>query len=623
MAQYSDTDRDAIDALVDRWRSECLIEDGSLIFDGETVWSLENFELFYRAYNDRIDRGEGSFDEKFEAQVGDQPGTVTRLAAEVIAIYFLFASQNTVGAARKRELIGLVLAWNGDTLAESGDVHAAMGQAIGGPGQAYNNLRWKHIAYLVSLFREFKRLSAERRAELVADAWAFKAWIAEDDRDGGEQMMRHILLHLLFPHEYERIASGPHKYRIAEHLWGLIEEVPLDDGITGEEEDVDRALLAIRQRIEKLRDDGDVELDRPLDFYEGLLKRVWDPPLADDESAGGLTNLAALELKRQVVLFGPPGTGKTHEAKALAARLLHAAALDRWKAVAYLKNYRRVDAIGARQVRRLQLHQAYSYEDFIRGLRLTQGGATTPVDGYLLELCREIGEAPASPDGLAPLPWVLVLDELNRTDVSRLFGEAFSLLEDRSAAIDLPMLGEEGKPRSVSLPEDLYVIGTMNLIDQSVEQLDFALRRRFLWIRSGFSRDAIIDVVYERWQQSKYCKHHGWDRIEGEIDLLAERAAMLNKDIATSRLLGEQYEIGHTYFFDIVGFLERWDDLRLRGQRPKGYLWSGAGHPKPPLLDLWEHSLRPLLHEYLAGVDAQARQKELTALRSVLLAGKR
>jgi len=207
--------------------------------------------------------------------------------------------------------------------------------------------------------------------------------------------------------------------------------------------------------------------------------------------------------------------------------------------------------------------------------------------------------------------------------VSRLFGEAFSLLEDRSAAIDLPMLGEEGKPRSVSLPEDLYVIGTMNLIDQSVEQLDFALRRRFLWIRSGFSRDAIIDVVYERWQQSKYCKHHGWDRIEGEIDLLAERAAMLNKDIATSRLLGEQYEIGHTYFFDIVGFLERWDDLRLRGQRPKGYLWSGAGHPKPPLLDLWEHSLRPLLHEYLAGVDAQARQKELTALRSVLLAGKR
>jgi len=319
MAQYSDTDRDAIDALVDRWRSECLIEDGSLIFDGETVWSLENFELFYRAYNDRIDRGEGSFDEKFEAQVGDQPGTVTRLAAEVIAIYFLFASQNTVGAARKRELIGLVLAWNGDTLAESGDVHAAMGQAIGGPGQAYNNLRWKHIAYLVSLFREFKRLSAERRAELVADAWAFKAWIAEDDRDGGEQMMRHILLHLLFPHEYERIASGPHKYRIAEHLWGLIEEVPLDDGITGEEEDVDRALLAIRQRIEKLRDDGDVELDRPLDFYEGLLKRVWDPPLADDESAGGLTNLAALELKRQVVLFGPPGTGKTRSKGASSA----------------------------------------------------------------------------------------------------------------------------------------------------------------------------------------------------------------------------------------------------------------------------------------------------------------
>src|SRR4051794_9263825 len=159
MARYSDTDRWAIDELVDRWRNECLINDGSLLFAGERVWSLETFDLFFRAYNDRLDRGEGSFDEKFRAQVGDEPQSVTRLAAELVAIYFLFASHNTVGAQRKRDVVDLILSWNGDTLSDDSDVHTAMGQAIGGPGQAYNNLRWRHIAYLVALFREFKRLA--------------------------------------------------------------------------------------------------------------------------------------------------------------------------------------------------------------------------------------------------------------------------------------------------------------------------------------------------------------------------------------------------------------------------------------------------------------------------------
>lgn len=207
--------------------------------------------------------------------------------------------------------------------------------------------------------------------------------------------------------------------------------------------------------------------------------------------------------------------------------------------------------------------------------------------------------------------------------MSRLFGEVFSLLEDRDASVDLPMLCDDGVRRTIKLPAGLYVIGTMNLIDQSVEQLDFALRRRFLWMRTGFSAQAIVEVVRQRWESSPYAGHHPWDRIEGEIGRLAERAASLNAEIAGSRLLGEQYEIGHTYFFDVVGFLERWDAVRMRGQRPSGYLWSGSGQPRPPLVDLWDHSLRPLLHEYLAGVDAGARSAELDALRRVLVTGAR
>jgi 5-methylcytosine-specific restriction protein B len=120
---------------------------------------------------------------------------------------------------------------------------------------------------------------------------------------------------------------------------------------------------------------------------------------------------------------------------------------------------------------------------------------------------------------------VLILDEINRTDLSRLIGEMFSLIEDRQALVDLPGLDEHGNKRTVQLPEDLFFIGTMNLIDQSVEQLDFALRRRFLWLHSGFRAEVIPQVVQQRWD-AYGLGHHPWERLRREIELLAERAKM-------------------------------------------------------------------------------------------------
>ena len=76
--------------------------------------------------------------------------------------------------------------------------------------------------YLVAVVKRLKALDQQRRRDLLADPWNFKAWLVADD--GGEQMMRHILLHLLFPDEFERIASGTHKYRIRDQLIGLVED---------------------------------------------------------------------------------------------------------------------------------------------------------------------------------------------------------------------------------------------------------------------------------------------------------------------------------------------------------------------------------------------------------------
>jgi 5-methylcytosine-specific restriction protein B len=611
-----------VDAIVDRWRSDCLVGDGSLLFAGEQIWTEGVVDELYRNFNEDPQQDkERTFEQKFEAQLADASQSCVRLAAEIAVVYFLFAV-NIINGPRKRELLGSILSWKGDELPE-GDVAAAMDYGIGNPGQFFNNGRPTLFAYLIAFARRIKALVPQEREQLLSDAWTFKNWLAEND--GGEQMMRHILLHLLFPEEFERIASGDHKYRIRDTFFGLLDEDPSDAGDEGQDDDVDRQLYAIRTKLKELLPNGQPDIPGHIDFYSSPLVDGWDPGRADEDEAGaGISNLDALEFKRQVVLYGPPGTGKTYEAKQLARRVIYHQALQRWGAVPYIRDTELIEKVIDAQVKRLQLHQAYTYEDFIRGLRMTADGGTVPVDGYLLRLIDEVRKAKPDEEGRKPLPWVLILDELNRTDVSRLFGELFSLLEDRNENIDLAGLGDDEKPRTVQLPEDMYFVGTMNLIDQSVEQLDFALRRRFLWVRSGFREDIIVPVVRDRWKKlgerdddvGRKVRHNGWDRFAGEVDVLAQRAGELNREIAKSNLLGEQYEVGHTYFFDIAGFIARWPKLRPKGHRPKTFLWA-HGQPQPPLRDLWEHSLEPLLDEYLAGVDTDARKSELGKLRDV------
>lgn len=552
--------------------------------------------------------------------------------AETIAVYLLFAV-NAINGPAKRELIGKVLDWSGDTLSE-GDVHRAMGTGLGNPGQYFNNGRPFVLQYLVAFARRIKHAPQDEVAALLADPWQMKAWMLQEEQ--GATMMREILLQLLFPQEFERIAAGDHKQRIRGTFGGLVQmdDVRSIDGsaalLDGEETvadcDVDLALLAIRRRIGELLPDGQESIPGAIDFYEPPLREAWDPSRAGDDPRALPTNLEALKQKRQVVFHGPPGTGKTFEAKALARQLIFNQALELWGPVDFLTRRAEIETMAGTDsdghVRRLQLHQAYSYEDFVRGLRITADGAVEPADGYLLRLIDEIERAnEVSADDLAALPWVVILDEINRTDLSRLLGECFSLLEDRTEAVELPMLAKDEAARPVRLPADLYVVGTMNLIDQSVEQLDFALRRRFLWLPSDFEAGVIAEVVRARWQRSPYAAHHPWERLADEVDRLAERATALNEAISDPRLLGPQYRVGHTYYFDVAGFLESWDRVKPAGQRPATYLWDATGRPRPPLVALWRFSLKPLLDEYLSGVDEETRANEVARLERVLLRG--
>jgi len=413
--------------------------------------------------------------------------------------------------------------------------------------------------------------------------------------------MRHVLLHLLQPNYFERIASGAHKQSIASTYEGFVA-----DG----EADLDERLLEIRERLEAL-------LKRPreqVDFYEAPLEGTWGADRAGD----GTTALDALELQKQLVIFGPPGTSKTYEAKQLARQIIRRAAMRQWGAVAYFERQDELEQLIDAHVRRLQLHPAYSYEEFIRGLRL-RDGKTVYEDGYLLRLVDDINKEKEAADE-QPLPWVLILDELNRADLSRVFGEAFSVLEDRDSPVELPGAEPDEPVRKLQLPEHLFVIGTMNLIDQSLEQIDFALRRRFLWQPSGFDAARLTQVLPELWRETDIASRYDWERMSGEMQTFVERAQLLNDQIAASPLLGRDYEIGHTYFFKVIGLLARADYMH-RKNRASRFLWSKRGEPLSPVRDLWRLSLEPLIDQYLQGVEPERRAEERERLGRVFLRG--
>jgi 5-methylcytosine-specific restriction protein B len=203
---------------------------------------------------------------------------------------------------------------------------------------------------------------------------------------------------------------------------------------------------------------------------------------------------AILERKRQVILYGPPGTGKTYLA-GLAARDL--AALAHFDRVFSQLDVAEQAVItgqngGDGRVRLVAFHPAYGYEDFMEGYRphAQQGQLLfEPRDGTFKQLCPTAAANPAA-------HFYLIIDEINRGDIPRIFGELLTVLEKdkRGQAILLPLTGQPFR-----VPDNVYLIGTMNTADRSIALLDAALRRRFGFIElmpdARLLHDAVVDSI--------------------------------------------------------------------------------------------------------------------------------
>ena len=231
-----------------------------------------------------------------------------------------------------------------------------------------------------------------------------------------------------------------------------------------------------------------------------------------------------LDRKGQAILYGPPGTGKTYWAE-LAARNL--AAFGNYNAQFNdLSPEQRERVIGQRQdafVRTCTFHPSYGYEDFIEGFRpeTADGSLVFSVqDGIFKTVCRSASDDPRG-------RYFLIIDEINRGDIPRIFGELLTLLDKpkRGSSILLPLSGD-----SFAVPENVFVVGTMNTADRSIALLDTALRRRFGFIELMPDPATLGDTV-----------------IEG-IALRPWLTALNQRITAHVGRDGRNLQIGHSYF---------------------------------------------------------------------------
>jgi 5-methylcytosine-specific restriction protein B len=602
MARTTEHDSSAIFATAAEWRDQCLIGGKSLLWQDRQVWSTVNLLQFKSCFIDRPDMSKDkNFEQKFHAQLGAESDDVTRLACELLFVYFLFPS--SVGRPRKTGLIREVASWKKIEIDEKASRFGCFDTGIGDPGLVYNTGRPYELTYLTRFAIAVAEKPAAERAALFQDHLLTRKLLddlADSHREefGRPPQTRHTLLYLLFPDYYERIASEGHKARICEAFSEIIDgQVP---------DDTDDRLKTIRSKLHEFLPKTE------LDFY-------WEPLHACWYTAGeaeGMSALQALHIKRQIVLYGPPGTGKTYQARELAGSLIRQELLKLWGPLRFFSEKAKIAEIISERTQTVQFHPGYGYEDFVRGLQIGLNGQTEYRDGVLLQLV-EAMKAESAEDRRVPM--VLILDEMNRADLGKVLGECFSLMEDRDT--DVRLGGHDEMARKVRLPPNLYVIGTMNLIDQSLEHVDFALRRRFLWFPRGFSREDLTAVSKKRWDALvKDGKIRiGWEKVEAEFENLADRAQRLNDTIDANSHLGWQYQIGHTYFCDVVAFAQRF--LSSSEKRRNRVLFNGKGAGLDPVETLWRYSLEPLLTQYLSGIDAAERGALLARAKSLIVMG--
>ena len=266
-----------------------------------------------------------------------------------------------------------------------------------------------------------------------------------------------------------------------------------------------------------------------------------------------------LNNKQNIIIQGPPGVGKTYMIKKLIYTLIE----------------REDDT----RIEYVQFHQNYSYEDFVRGYRPTITGGFELKDGIFLDFCKKIR-------GKNEM-YYFIIDEINRGNLSKIFGELLTLIEkDKREQYGAVLAYQKSdNEKEFTIPKNLCIIGLMNTADRSIDSMDYAFRRRFAFYNIKPLFDTPKFINYETNQSKK----------NPNFKKLIQAIKDLNREvIAKDDLLGEGFAIGHSYFSNL-------DDVS-----------------DSTLLDIIDYEIEPLLKEYWYYDRPDIYKREIEKLRGVL-----
>ena len=559
------TDRPEMYEAARRWRDAALLGDDSLFTPGREIWSTRWLEELRQRFVVRADESRDPFSTKLHRQLKDAEPAVYQLMGELMFVHFLAA--DSVTRVTKRRRIEEVLGWSPEPVSIPARLEVALDQGVGNAGPGFNTFRYRLLGFLIEFTLIWKTLHDTDRGRFVTDPWAMRSFIGERVPGRSDGLMRNALLHLLYPETFETAMTLKHKQKITRAF---------ENRASNPSDDLDRMLLQIRESLSE-------EYGENFSFYEDHVKERWDrsskkrkasdtstaatdapllietreegthPSRTLDVLAGELLIDAdhlkrivrLLERRRQVIFYGPPGTGKTYVARKLAALLAG--------------DDDRVDLV--------QFHPSYAYEDFVEGYR--PATLDDRAAGFELRegpLKRLAGQARQALDET----FVLIIDEINRGNLSKVLGELYFLLEYRDARISLQYSADD-----FSLPKNLWIIGTMNTADRSIARIDSALRRRFHFV-PFFPDEPPIEGLLARW-----LAHH-----KPEMAWVAEVLDRANK-----KLDRPHAAIGPSHF--------------MHDYLDKGWVEM-----------IWEHSVLPYIAEQYFGEDDRLEDFALDRLRS-------
>ncbi len=569
-------------AAAEKWIDCALRNDDSLFTPGKPIWSRDRLAELRDRFLEDPDVGTGSFLEKSATQLEGCSPDACQLMAEMLYVHYLFVTTNDVGVNTKKKNVEQILGWGAPLSTVPSELVEGLYPGLGSPGTFFMVSTPSNIGFIIEFVDQWKELETAYQTRVLDNPWEFKDFIngiaSKIDRDQGHlssyQALLPVLLHLVFPDTFEGIASINHKNAIA--------KAPAYASYINEpDEDVDRILVQVRSGIERKR-------RRDFDFYDQDIRPQWDPKhhnnVEDGTAKTGngdaedevlpptlrelaaelhltnpddfLENIASmLEDKRQVIFQGPPGTGKTYVAQKLAEHL--AGTPDR--------------------VTLVQFHPSYAYEDFVRGFRPAIDDGTPRfelMDGPLLRAADRARQDPEAKH-------FLVIDEINRGNIAKVFGELYYLLEYRDQAIRLQYQTDD-EP-DFRLPSNLYIIGTMNTADRSIALVDLALRRRFYFFEFHPDDEPVKGVLRR------------WLRANGKTDLLwvADVVDRTNTQLQDDR----HAAIGPSYFMK-----DKLDEALVR--------------------QIWKHSVLPYIEELRFGHEEVSIDFDLDALKKHVQAAK-